>query len=162
MARLARPLAEAKERYDVVVIGSGYGGGVSAARFAAAGKRVAVFERGREWPTGSFPAKFPDMRQEMQVRAKSWRVGRDTGLYDVRIGADMHVLVACGLGGGSLVNAGVALRPDPRVFADEIWPDQIRHDQIRHDQIRQDSLLDEGYKRARYTPERKPARQTDD
>ncbi len=138
--RLARPLAEAKERYDVVVIGSGYGGGVSAARFAAAGKRVAVFERGREWPTGSFPAKFPDMRQEMQVRAKSWRVGKDTGLYDVRLGADMHVLVACGLGGGSLVNAGVALRPDPRVFADEIWPGQIR----------QDGLLDEGYTRARY------------
>jgi cholesterol oxidase len=140
MTRLARPLAEAKDRYDVIVIGSGYGGGVSAARFAAAGKRVAVFERGREWPTGSFPSKFPDMRAEMQVRAKSWRVGKDTGLYDVRLGSDMHVLVACGLGGGSLVNAGVALRPDPRVFADEVWPGQIR----------QDGLLDEGYKRARY------------
>jgi cholesterol oxidase len=145
MTRLARPLAEAKERYDVVVIGSGYGGGVAAARLAAAGKRVAVFERGREFPTGTFPSKFPDMRAEMQVRAKSWRVGRDTGLYDVRLGTDMHVLVACGLGGGSLVNAGVALRPDPRVFADEVWPDPIRHGQMR-----QDGLLDEGYKRARY------------
>ncbi len=140
MTRLARPLAAAKERYDVVVIGSGYGGGVSAARFAAAGKRVAVFERGREFPTGTFPVKFPELRQEMQVRAKSWRVGRDTGLYDVRLGTDMHVLVGCGLGGGSLINAGVALRPDPRVFADEVWPGQIR----------QDGLLDEGYKRARF------------
>ncbi len=138
--RLARTLTDAGDRYDVVVIGSGYGGGVSAARLAAAGRRVAVFERGREWPTGSFPAKFPDMRQEMQVRAASWRVGKDTSLYDVRLGADMHVLVACGLGGGSLINAGVALRPDPRVFDDAVWPDQIR----------QDGLLDEGYTRARH------------
>lgn len=139
MMRLARPLAEAKDRYDVIVIGSGYGGGVSAARLAAAGKRVAVLERGREFPTGSFPTRFPDLRAEMQVRAKSWRIGRETSLYDVRLGDDMHVLVACGLGGGSLVNAGVALRPDPRVFADEVWPGQIR----------QDGLLDEGYARAR-------------
>ena len=51
----------------------------------------------------------------------------------------MHVLVGCGLGGGSLVNAGVALRPDARVFADAIWPGQIH----------QDGLLDEGYRRAR-------------
>ena len=43
-------------------------------------------------------------------------------MYDVRLGEDMHVLVGCGLGGGSLVNAGVALRPDDRVFADEVWP----------------------------------------
>ena len=64
--------------------------------------------------------------------------GRSTGLYDVRLGDDMHVLVGCGLGGGSLVNAGVALRPDARVFADPVWPGQIR----------QDGLLDEGYARA--------------
>jgi cholesterol oxidase len=105
----------------------------------AAGKSVCVLERGREFVTGEFPARFPEMRAEMQVRAASWSVGRDTGLYDVRLGDDMHVLVACGLGGGSLVNAGVALRPDPRVFADPVWPGQIN----------QDGLLEEGYRRAR-------------
>jgi cholesterol oxidase len=139
MARLARALDTCRDRYDVVVIGSGYGGGVSAARLAAAGKRVCVLERGREFVTGEFPAKFPEMRAEMQVKAKSWSLGKPTGLYDVRLGDDMHVLVACGLGGGSLVNAGVALRPDARVFADPVWPGQIR----------QDGLLDEGYRRAR-------------
>ena len=66
------------------------------------------------------------------------RLGSPTGLYDVRFGEDMHVLIGCGLGGGSLINAGVALRPDPRVFRDPVWPDEIA----------QDGLLDEGYARA--------------
>jgi cholesterol oxidase len=135
-----RALTTARDRYDVVVIGSGYGGGVAAARFAAAGKSVCVLERGRAFPTGSFPSKFPDLRQEMQVTAPSWSLGKPTALYDVRLGADMHVLVGCGLGGGSLVNAGVALRPEARVFLDQVWPEQFR----------QDGLLDEGYRRARH------------
>ena len=74
----------------------------------------------------------------MQVTGRRASFGSPTGLYDVRLGEDMHVLVACGLGGGSLVNAGVALRPDARVFADAVWPGQIA----------QDGLLDEGYARA--------------
>ncbi len=137
--RLARPLAAARERYDVIVVGSGYGGAVAAQRLSRAGKTVCVLERGREFVTGEFPGKFPDMRREMQVRGAAYDVGPDTALFDVRLGQDMHVLVGCGLGGGSLVNAGVALRPDDRVFADPVWPHQIR----------QDGLLDEGYARAR-------------
>jgi cholesterol oxidase len=138
MSRLARSLDERQDTYDVVVIGSGYGGGVAASRLARAGKRVAVLERGREFLTGEFPARFPDLRNELQVTGKRISMGRPTSLYDVRWGEDMHILVGCGLGGGSLVNAGVALRPDPRVFADEVWPGQIR----------QDGLLDEGFRRA--------------
>ena len=138
MTRLARPLDRLEPRYDVVVVGSGYGGGVTASRLARAGKRVAVLERGREVVTGEFPSRFPDLRGEMQVTGKRMRMGSPTGLYDVRFGEDMHVLVGCGLGGGSLINAGVALRPDPRVFRDPVWPDAIA----------QDALLDEGYARA--------------
>lgn len=109
-----------QRHYDVVVVGSGYGAGVAASRLARAGKRVAVLERGREFLTGEFPNRFPDLRQQMQVTGKRLRMGSPTGLYDVRLGDDMHILVGCGLGGGSLINAGVALRPDPRVFRDEI------------------------------------------
>lgn len=139
MARLARNVNDRQDRYDVIVVGSGYGGGVAASRLARAGKRVAVLERGREFLTGEFPGRFPDLRNELQVRGRRVAMGRDTALYDVRLGEDMHVLVGCGLGGGSLINAGVALEPDPRVFADEIWPGQIA----------QDGLLAEGYRRAR-------------
>lgn len=139
MPRLARPLSELEPCYDVIIVGSGYGGGVSACRLARAGLKVAVLERGREFLTGEFPSRFPDMRNAFRVTTRSLSTGSATALYDVRIGADMHVLVASGLGGGSLVNAGVALRPDRRVFQDPVWPGQIN----------QDGLLDEGYARAR-------------
>ncbi|MGI9475366.1 MAG: GMC family oxidoreductase [Hyphomicrobiaceae bacterium] len=139
ITRLAKPLRDATDGYDVIIVGSGYGGGVSASRLARAGLSVAVLERGREVVTGEFPSRFPEMRHEMRVTGKSMAVGSEQGLYDVRLGDDMHVLVGCGLGGGSLVNAGVALRPDARVFQDPVWPGQIA----------QDGLLDKGYALAR-------------
>jgi cholesterol oxidase len=49
MSRLGRLLDDLKPDYDAIVVGSGYGGGVSAARLARAGKRVCVLERGREF-----------------------------------------------------------------------------------------------------------------
>jgi cholesterol oxidase len=139
MAGLSRSLEYVRDRYDVIVVGSGYGGGVAASRLSRAGKSVAVLERGREVLTGSFPSRFSDLKNEMQVTGKRLRTGPTSALFDVRLGEDMHVLVGCGLGGGSLINAGVALRPDARVFADERWPGQIT----------QDGLLDEGFRRAK-------------
>ena len=138
MTGLSRSLDQRRAHYDVVVVGSGYGGGVAASRLSRMGKRVAVLERGREFATGEFPTRFPELRNELQMTGRRLRTGGATALYDVRLGEDMHVLVGCGLGGGSLINAGVVLRPDPRVFADEIWPGEI----VR------DGLLDEGYRRA--------------
>jgi cholesterol oxidase len=152
MQRLSNALTQLKPRYDVVVVGSGYGGGVAASRLARAGKQVAVLERGREFLTGEFPSRFPEMRREMQVTSKHLRTGAETALFDVRVGEDMHVLVGCGLGGGSLVNAGVALRPDARVFADAVWPRPVI----------EDGLLEEGFARARawLRPARDPGAQS--
>ena len=137
MQRLASPINLMKPVYDVIVIGSGYGGGVAASRLARAGQSVCVIERGREVVTGEFPSRLPELRRELQINGGKMRSGSRTGLYDFRLGADIHVLVGCGLGGGSLINAGVALKPEPRVFADPAWPEAMR-----------DGLLDLGYARA--------------
>lgn len=138
MTRLARPLERLRDRYDVIVVGSGYGGGISASRLSRAGKRVCVLERGREILPGEFASRFPELKNEFLVRGRKYSAGSATALFDVRLGDDMHVVVANGLGGGSLVNGGVSLRPNARVFADAVWPGQIN----------QDGMLDEGYRRA--------------
>ena len=135
---LSSPLSAIKPAYDVVVIGSGYGGGVAASRLSRAGQLVCVIEKGKEFPTGSFPSRLPELRRELQLNGGKMRSGSRTGLFDFRLGADIHVLVGCGLGGGSLINAGVALRPDARVFADPAWPDELSAD----------GLLELGFKRA--------------
>ena len=136
--RLSSPPSELKRAYDVVVVGSGYGGGVAASRLSRAGQRVCVIEKGKEFPTGTFPSRLPELRRELQLNGGKMRSGSRTGLFDFRLGADIHVLVGCGLGGGSLINAGVALKPDARVFADPVWPAELADD----------GLLELGFRRA--------------
>ncbi len=135
---LSSPQGEIKRAYDVVVVGSGYGGGVAASRLSRAGQSVCVIEKGKEFPTGSFPSRLPELRRELQLNGGKMRSGSRTGLFDFRLGADIHVLVGCGLGGGSLINAAVALKPDARVFADPVWPEELA----------EDGLLELGFKRA--------------
>lgn len=126
------------DRYDVVVVGSGYGGGCAALRFSqmrskSTGARlsVAVFERGRERLPGQFPTSTPDAIAEAQITVScadtpTSHVGPRDGLYDIRVYDDVIAVVGCGLGGGSLINAGVIIEPDPRVFESRLWPDAIR------------------------------------
>ena len=101
------------ETYEAVVVGSGFGGAVAACRLAQAGVRVAVLERGRRFPPGSFP------RHRFRHDLMNWRRG---GIYDVRALSDMLVVQGAGYGGGSLVYANVHIRPPADLFA-EGWPE---------------------------------------
>lgn len=123
----------------VVVIGSGYGGGVAASRLARAGQQVVVLERGKEWRAGDFPTGPLAAAAQVQLDTSRGRIGARTGLFDMRGYQDIDVIVGCGLGGGSLINAGVALEPARAVFADARWPRAIRDD----------GLLADGFARAR-------------
>jgi cholesterol oxidase len=119
MLPLASPIDEILPTYDVVVVGSGYGGGVAASRLARSGRSVCVLERGREFLPGEFPDTELEALGEFQVDAEGTKLGSPTGLYDLRVNRELNVFVCCGLGGTSLVNANVSLSADPRVFDDE-------------------------------------------
>jgi len=124
-SRLSSPLESLRAQYDAVVVGSGYGGGVAACRLSRAGRKVCVLERGRELQPGDYPNDTLSLLQEIQVDAGPVRLGSPTALFDVRVYDDINVAVGCGLGGTSLINAGLVLRPDPRVLQSARWPAEL-------------------------------------
>ena len=128
MPRLSSPLEDIKDHYAVVIVGSGYGGGIAVSRLARAGQHVCVLERGKEFQPGEYPDTELEALPEIQVNLPDQTIGSPTGLYDIRISDAMNVLVGCGLGGTSLINANVASRPEPRVFDDPRWPAAFRAD----------------------------------
>ena len=138
MLPLSQPNQKIKEVYDVVVVGSGYGGGISASRMARAGKKVCLLERGKEFLPGDFPDAPTEALREVQTNSAMGCTGGRTDLFDFNLNEDMNVLVGCGLGGTSLINANVSLKAEDRVFEDPVWPDEIR----------EDGLIQQGYERA--------------
>ena len=110
--------------HDVVVVGSGYGGAVSALRLAEAGVKVLLLERGEEWTTTEFSNDIGNAFSQIRFERGSAQAdirpnisGYESGLYDLHIGEKFGALVGNGLGGTSLINANVVIEPDPRVFA---------------------------------------------
>lgn len=102
------------EHFDAVVVGSGFGGSVTAYRLAEAGLSVCLLERGKAYPPGSFP------RSPYRMRENFWDPSEGLhGLYDFWSFHRIHALVASGLGGGSLIYANVLLRKDEGWFVKE-------------------------------------------
>src|ERR1019366_6633799 len=81
MDRLSRPLADLKAHYDVVVVGSGYGGGDGAARLARPGRKTAVLDRGRELPPGESPASLEAASRHVQTASPLGDTGDPRNLY---------------------------------------------------------------------------------
>src|SRR5260221_1580742 len=101
--RLSSPIEDIQDHYTVVVVGSGYGGGIAASRLSRAGQRVCLLERGKERQPGEFPETEIEALEEMQVDVPEKHVELTNGLYDMRFNKDINVLVGCGLGGTSLI-----------------------------------------------------------
>ena len=92
--------------YDVVVVGSGFGGAVAALRLTEKGYRVAVLEEGRRFEPQDFP------RTSWHVRDYLWapRLGC-RGIQRITPLKDVLVLSGAGVGGGSLVYANTLYEP---------------------------------------------------
>ncbi len=114
--------------YDAVVIGSGYGGGVAASRLSRMGYQVAVLEQGRPWQPGEFPTTIKARCMATRISGRHVRLGDPTGLFRLTVGNGLTVLSATGMGGGSLINAGVVRRPDPQRLREAGWPDAVLDD----------------------------------
>jgi cholesterol oxidase len=124
--------------FDVLIVGSGYGGAVAAQQLMQCirpdGKRlrVAVLERGREYLPGQFPSRLADLPAHVRVAGgPGRRPANGEGLFDVRLGPDAVVLAGSGLGGGSLINAGVMEPALPQVFTAQPWPASFRQQKAR-------------------------------
>ncbi|CAN5742561.1 GMC oxidoreductase [soil metagenome] len=103
--------------FDVIVVGSGFGGSVMTYRLAEAGLRVCLLERGKAWPPGSFP------RSPWRMRTNFWDPSeRLHGMFNIWSFADIGGVVSSGLGGGSLIYANVLYRKPAETFAPEGWP----------------------------------------
>jgi cholesterol oxidase len=127
--RLSSPIEELRTRYEVVVVGSGYGGAIAASRLARAGMDVCLLERGKELRPGEYPDTGPEVAGEFQVDRPQGHLGSRTSLYDLRINDDLNVFLGCGLGGTSLVNANVALTAERWVLDDPHWPPELIRDE---------------------------------
>src|SRR5215470_17761751 len=125
---LSTPWNQRASAYDFVVIGSGYGGAISAARLAMAGisptPKICILERGREWPTGTYPESVTDVLGATRSDLNP------LGLYELLNYPDISVIKGSGLGGTSLINANVAIVPDREVFEQFNWPKEITYESL--------------------------------
>ncbi|HTX38017.1 MAG TPA: GMC family oxidoreductase [Bryobacteraceae bacterium] len=122
---LSTPWEQRKSAYDFVVIGSGYGGAITAARLATADLNpkpsLCILERGKEWQPGEYP------EAPLEVAAQLRSDLNPLGLYELLNHPDISVIKGSGLGGTSLINANVAIVPDEEVFAQFNWPSAIQY-----------------------------------
>ena len=108
----------AQTTYDYIIIGSGFGGSVSAMRLAEKGYSVLVLERGKRFRDEDF--------------AKSnWRFWkylynpalRSFGIFQMSLLNGMLILHGAGVGGGSLGYANVLMKPEDKLFNAPAWKD---------------------------------------
>jgi cholesterol oxidase len=104
------------ETFDYVIVGSGFGGSVSAMRLTEKGYRVLVMELGKRYRDDDFA------RSNWVVHKYLWIPPvRCFGILRISLFRNVLVLHGSGVGGGSLGYAGVLMEPDDRLFAAPDW-----------------------------------------
>ena len=111
--------------FDWLVVGSGFGGSVSALRLAEKGYRVAVIERGRRYRDEDLPKSAWDARRFMWAPALGLR-----GIMRNTLFGHVFSSTQTGVGGGSLVYGGVLFRPQQPFYEDPQWAGLGRWDEV--------------------------------
>lgn len=113
------------KHFQVIVVGSGFGGSVISYRLAKEGHTVCLLERGRKYPPGSFPRTQHGMSRNLWDPSEG-----DYGLFNIWSFRGIEAVISSGLGGGSLIYANVLLRKPEEWFVEnhsykgsiEHWP----------------------------------------
>src|SRR6185295_12922971 len=106
------------EVFDYVIIGSGFGGSVSAMRLTEKGYRVLVLERGKRYEDHDFAKSNWNLKRYLWFPPL-----RLFGILEMSLMKDIFVLHGSGVGGGSLVYANVLMEPSDTLFEAHGWRD---------------------------------------
>lgn len=118
--------------YDVIVIGSGFGGAITACRLAEANYKVLILERGRRWDnkTTDQATAYPRLATDPWVWNHE-RPEHENGWLDLRVFENMSVAQGAAVGGGSLIYANISCEAPAYVFEQATWPQEITHAELK-------------------------------
>jgi len=102
--------------FDFIIVGSGFGGSVSALRLSEKGYRVLVIEKGKRWSPADFPKSNWNFRQYLWIPLL-----RCFGFQRLSFFREVFILSGVGVGGGSLVYANTHMMPKEKFYTHPIW-----------------------------------------
>ncbi|MGW1682774.1 GMC oxidoreductase [Saccharopolyspora sp. NPDC002376] len=111
--------------FDVIVIGSGFGGAITGCRLAEGGYKVLILERGRRWDKNNYP-RHPEDRWIWNNEHPE----DENGWLDLHLFPHMGVAQGAAVGGGSQIYANVSVEAPPETF-DQGWPPEITYAELK-------------------------------
>ena len=109
--------------FDVLVIGSGFGGAITACRLAQAGRSVCILEKGKRWDRLDFPRGPGEVAQSTIANNQYPKLA--DGFIEYRTFRNMDVVQGTGVGGGSLHYFNVHMQAPAFIFEQSAWPSAI-------------------------------------